>query len=214
MKMKKLIALLALVAMMTVSAAALAVTAYPDDTDYDDLPGTTVHATVGAYDELTGTFRVTLYTDDLFEAEDIEALEAGGKLLAGGRMLTVQEKRTAEDGTCIITCETGEEIYFTKAQGDDDDDDNELTAALTDDDRRLMHAYAVLYLRAADGIVYEDASDPEAETAVVTEGLAEILRIKAEKEETSIGFDFYATEITLNENMEIVKIHQGYDVAQ
>ena len=31
---------------------------------------------------------------------------------------------------------------------------------------------------------------------------------------TSIGFDFYATVITLNENMEIEVIHQDYDVAQ
>ena len=39
-------------------------------------------------------------------------------------------------------------------------------------------------------------------------------KIKAEKETTSIGFDFYATVITLNENMEIEVIHQDYDVAQ
>ena len=31
---------------------------------------------------------------------------------------------------------------------------------------------------------------------------------------TGIGFDFYATVITLNENMEIEVIHQDYDVAQ
>ena len=41
-----------------------------------------------------------------------------------------------------------------------------------------------------------------------------VLKIKAEKEPTSIGFDFYATVITLNENMEIEVIHQDYDVAQ
>ena len=44
--------------------------------------------------------------------------------------------------------------------------------------------------------------------------LEEILKVKAEKEETSIGFDFYATTVTLNEKLEIVKIHQGFDVAQ
>ncbi len=48
----------------------------------------------------------------------------------------------------------------------------------------------------------------------MTEGLENILKIKAEKEESSIGFDFYATVITLNENMEIEVIHQDYDVAQ
>ncbi len=48
----------------------------------------------------------------------------------------------------------------------------------------------------------------------VTTGLEEILKIKAEKEETSIGFDYYATLIELNGNLEIVRIHQDYDVAQ
>ena len=48
----------------------------------------------------------------------------------------------------------------------------------------------------------------------MTEGLENILAVKAEKEKTSIGFDFYATIITLNENMEIEVIHQDYDVAQ
>ena len=49
---------------------------------------------------------------------------------------------------------------------------------------------------------------------MVTRGLADILKIKVEKEETSIGFDYYATIIELNENLEIVRIHQDFDVAQ
>jgi hypothetical protein len=48
----------------------------------------------------------------------------------------------------------------------------------------------------------------------VYEGLQEVLKAKAEKEENSIGFDFYATTVTLNEKLEIVKIHQNFDVAQ
>jgi hypothetical protein len=78
-----------------------------------------------------------------------------------------------------------------------------------------MHAIAVVYLPAADGIVYEDNSDPDLDAQMkVVEGLEAILKAKAEKEETSIGFDFYATTVTLNEKLEIVKIHQNYDVAQ
>ena len=50
--------------------------------------------------------------------------------------------------------------------------------------------------------------------ADVTEGLENILAVKAEKEENSNGLDFYATIITLNENMEIEVIHQDFDVAQ
>jgi hypothetical protein len=77
-----------------------------------------------------------------------------------------------------------------------------------------MHAFAILHLPAAANILYEDNSDPEKAEAAVTNGLENILKIKAEKEETSIGFDFYATIIELNDDMEIVRIHQDYDVAQ
>ena len=49
---------------------------------------------------------------------------------------------------------------------------------------------------------------------IIKESLDAILKVKAEKEETSNGFDFYATTVTLNENLEIVKIHQDFDVAQ
>ena len=48
----------------------------------------------------------------------------------------------------------------------------------------------------------------------MTTGLENILKIKAVKEETSNGFDFYATIIELNDEMEIVRIHQDFDVAQ
>ena len=89
-----------------------------------------------------------------------------------------------------------------------------MIARSTDDDRRYMHAFSILHLPAAAAIRYEDNSDPDKAEAVITEGLDDILKIKSEKETTSIGFDFYATVITLNENMEIEVIHQDYDVAQ
>ena len=78
-----------------------------------------------------------------------------------------------------------------------------------------MSVVSVLYLPAAEGIVYEDNSDPDLDAEpVITEGLDAILKIKAEKEKTSIGFHYYATIIELNDAMEIVRIHQDYDVAQ
>ena len=84
-----------------------------------------------------------------------------------------------------------------------------------DDDRRFMHAFAILHWPVAEGVIYEDNSNPEQDAKqVVTEGLDNILKIKAEKEENSNGFDFYATIIELNEDMEIVRIHQDFDVAQ
>lgn len=207
--MKKLISLILILALALSASAALAKTVLPDQDEFEGLAGMVVNATVGEYNETDGTFAVLLYTDDCFDIEDVEKLAAGDTLLAGGQVYTVKEKTEEEDtGDILVTTEDGTEIVFTQV-GDDD-----MIAMSTDDDRRFMHAFALLYLPAAEGIVYEDASDPEKPEAVVTQGLADILKIKAEKEETSIGFDYYATIIELNENLEIVRIHQDFDVAQ
>jgi superfamily II DNA/RNA helicase len=72
----------------------------------------------------------------------------------------------------------------------------------------------VLHLAAAEGIVYEDNTDPDQEKPVTVEGLEGVLQAKTEKETNSIGFDFYATTVTVNDQLQIVKIHQDYDVAQ
>ena len=77
-----------------------------------------------------------------------------------------------------------------------------------------MHIIGVLQLHVADSIVYEDETDPDSEKMIVTKGIEGILKIKEEKETDSIGFDFYATTITVNKDLEIEKIHQNYDVAQ
>ena len=206
--MKKTVSLiLAAVMIFTVSLAAPK-TVEPESTETEGLAGTTVHATVGEYDAETRTFTVTLYEDDCFDIDDIEKMEAGDTLLAGGQLYKVKEKTEEEDGGFTVATEEGYEIVFFQV-GDDD-----MIAQSTDDDRRYMHAFGILHLPAAANIRYEDNSDPDREDAVVTEGLENILAIKAEKEETSIGFDFYATIITLNENMEIEVIHQDFDVAQ
>ncbi len=206
--MKKTASLiLAAVMMLTVSLAA-AKTVEPESTETNGLAGTTIHATVGEYDAQSGTFTVTLYDDDRFNIDNIEKLEAGDTLLAGGRLYRVKEKTEEENGDFLVVTEDGEEIVFYQV-GDED-----MIAQSTDDDRRFMHAFGILHLPAAANIRYEDNSDPETAEAAVTEGLEGILAVKAEKEETSIGFDFYATIITLNEDMEIEVIHQDYDVAQ
>lgn len=202
-------AILILVAMMIFTASlATAKTVEPESTETNGLAGVTVHATIGEYDTQTKTFRVTLYDDDRFDIDNIDNLEVGDTLLAGGWLYKVKEKTEEENGDIMIITEGGNEIVFFQV-GDDD-----MIAQSTDDDRRYMHAFSVLHLPAAATIRYEDNSDPESEEAVVTEGLESILKIKAEKEKTSIGFDFYATIITLNENMEIEVIQQDFDVAQ
>ena len=206
--MKKTVSLILAALMILTASMAAAKTVEPESTETNGLAGVTVHATVGGYDTRTGTFTVTLYDDDRFDIGNIEKLEAGDTLLAGGWLYTVKEKTEDENGDFTVLTEDGYEIVFFQVG------DGDMIARSTDDDRRYMHAFSILHLPAAAAIRYEDNSDPDKEEAVITEGLDDILKIKAEKETTSIGFDFYATVITLNENMEIEVIHQDYDVAQ
>ncbi len=206
--MKKTVSLILAALMLLTSSLAMAKTVEPESTETDGLAGTTVHATVGEYDAQTDTFTVILYDDDRFDIDHIVSLEAGDTLLAGGRVYRVKEKTEEENGDITVTTEDGSEIVFFQV-GDED-----MIAQSTEDDRRYMHAFAILRLPAAAGIRYEDCTDPDRAEAAVTEGLGNILEIKAEKEATGIGFDFYATIITLNEDMEIEVIHQDYDAAQ
>lgn len=207
--MKKLISLILAVAMVLSVSLAFANSLAPDNVAGGPLDGLVVNATVGEYNADAKTFTVTLYEDDSFAVGEVEKLAAGDTLLAGGRLYIVKEKTEDENGDIRIATEGGEEIVFVQV-GDD-----HMMAQSTDDDRRFMHAFAVLYLPAAEGIVYEDNSNPDLDTEpVITKGLDEILKIKAEKEENSIGFDYYATIIELNDNLEIVRIHQDFDVAQ
>ena len=206
--MKKTVSLILAVLMIFTVSLAMAKTVEPESTETKGLAGMTVHATVGAYDAQTNTFTVTLYDDDRFDIGNIEKIEAGDTLLAGGSVYKVKEKKETEDGDIMVITEDGYEIVFVQVG------DSGMIAQSTDDDRRFMHAFGILRLPAAAGLRYEDNSDPDKEEAAVTEGLENILKIKAEKEENSIGFDFYGTIITLNDNMEIEVIHQDFDVAQ
>ena len=205
--MKKLIALVLAAAMALTASLALAKTVEPEETDMERLAGKTFHATVGAYSDIDKTFQVTVYENDKFDDDDIEELKAGDILLAGGRACTVKEMTRTPYGELMAVTEDGGEIVFVK-DGDD------FAAQSTDDDRQYMHAVAVLHLAAAEGIVYEDNTDPDQEKPVTVEGLEGVLQAKTEKETNSIGFDFYATTVTVNDQLQIVKIHQDYDVAQ
>lgn len=205
---KKLVSLTLAVVMLFSVSLAFAKTVEMDDTDYEHLAGIVVSATVGEYDEVSKTLTVTLYEDDAFDVEDVLKLEAGDIFLAGGHLFKVKEAKVEEDGSVYVATEEGEEMYFITV-GDED-----MIVQSSINDRRYMHAFAILHLPVAENVVYEDDSDPEKDKPEVTTGLEEILKIKEEKEKTSIGFDYYSTIIELNENLEIVRIHQDYDVAQ
>ena len=194
-------------AMMLASAAALAVTLEPERTDIGPLAGATVHATVAEYDENEKVFTVILYGNDRYEREKAEALTAGDILLAGGELHRMTGKEPLGDDT-VYLFEGGEEIMFVPAE------DGSVLAESTDDDRQFMHVCGILKLPAAENIRLEDASDPDREEAVVTAGLADILKVKADLEETSNGLNYYATVITLNGDLEISVINRMFDVAQ
>lgn len=206
--MKHLTALILALALALTATAALAQTWEPVETAPQSLAGATVSATIGAFNEETETFLVTLYENDCFTQQQVEELAVGDTLVAGGRLYKVTEKGTLDE-SILICCDNGEEIYFYAT-----DDENLLTARSTDDDRIFMHAFRVMHLPAAADIALEDWSDPEMEEPAVTHGLENVLKVKAEKEAFSIGLYYYATTITLNENLEIANVHVAYDVAQ
>ena len=199
--MRKMMSLLLSLSILFTVFPAFAGTVCPIVTQIEQLAGKTVNATVGAYDEETKTFTVTVYDYDRFDQNDVANLAVGDTILAGGWLHKINGTENA-----YWTCDDGEEICFGQ-YGDD------IQARSAFDDRVFMSAVAIMHIPAAESIVYEDYSDPDGDP-VITEGLEAILKAKAEKEENSIGFHYYATTITLNENLEIVKIHQDFDVAQ
>ena len=201
--MKKRIFLALTLLMLFTASLAYAKTVRPEQ-----LYGATVHASVGEYNVEEKTFTVTVYDYDVFHAEEVAELEVGDTILAGGWLYRITEIQDS-DGTRIFACDGGEEIFFEKAPEEDG-----LIAVSTYDDRVFMNVVTVLHLPAAEDIVYEDHSDPEANEMKTIKGLGAILKAKGEKEENSIGFHYYATTVTLNDNLEIVKIHQDFDVAQ
>ena len=204
--MRKLISLLLTVAILFTVSLAFAGVIEPVGAAAGRLAGKTVSATVGAYDEETKTFTVTVYDYDRYDQDDVAGLAVGDTVLAGGRLHKITGTVYYDDGV-YWQCDDGEEICFG-VYGDD-------VQACSSTDRVFMSVVAVLHIPAAEGIVYEDFSDPDPDAEpIVAEGLEAILEIKAEKEETSNGFSFYATTITLNKNLEIVKICREFDVAQ
>jgi len=208
--MKKLISMMLVMMMVFSLSMAFAKTVEPGSTRINHLAGATVNATVGAYNQDTKTFTVTVYDCDRYDSESTAALETGDTVLAGGDLYRITGSKELY-GSIIYECEGGEEIDLENAY----DYSEDLIVRSTMDDRIFMNAVTVLHLPVAEGIIFEDNSDPDLDAEIkVYEGLEEILKIQAEKEETSNGLNYYATSITLDDQLEIVKIRLNYDVAQ
>lgn len=210
MKSAKILVSLMLAVMMVLGVAtAFAITLEPDDTEVDRLAGATVHATVGPYDQDTHTFTLTVYDCDRYDQDDVARLKVGDSVLAGGWIYVITGTEQLDD-ILVFKCENGEEIYFDRAYDDDDD----MIARSTFDDRIFMHVVNEVHLSVAENIILEDDSDPEGTAPLVYTGLKDLLAVQAEKEENSIGLDFYATTVTINRNLMVEKIHVAFDVAQ
>ena len=208
--MKKLTALVLALALALSVSLAFAGRVEPDVEHYDKLGGTTFNATVGDYDPTYNTFTLYVTAYEKFDKEDVDKLAVGDIILAGGWIYKIQEINES-DGYKVFLTEDYAEIYFDTLTGEDGDD---LVARNMLNGKIYTNVVAVLHLPVAADIVLEDDSDPDLEAQpIVTKGLEEILKVKAEKDEGT-GLDGYATTVTVNENMEIVKIHQGYDVTQ
>lgn len=174
----------------------------------EDIAGKTIHATVEDYYEDIGSFAVTLYDYDLFETKIIQKLKVGDTFVVGGMRDVVTEISVSPNDDIIVTLNNERDVSFSHR------DNDYMTAYNMDTCRQYMHVVAKFLLPASNDIIYEDYTDPDRVEPIITRKLKDILKIKAEKEKTSIGFDFYATTITINEELEISVISQGYDSAQ
>lgn len=208
--MKAKIALTLVLVLILLASIAFAKTVEPKWKEFGPLAGKTIHATISDYNAETKTFTVTLYEYDRYDPEDTEGIAIGDSLLAGGYLYKINGLDQLDD-TTVFLCDGGEEIYFGESY---DDDDNDLIARSTMDDRIFMHVVTVLHLPVAEGIVFEDNSDPEKMEMDIIKGLDAILNVQAAKNEYSNGLNYYATKISINDNLEIEKIHQDFDVAQ
>ena len=208
--MKKLTALALALVMVLAASLSFAATLTPDRDILEHLDRATFHATVGAYNADDRTFTVRVCDYDRYDDDEVRRLAVGDTILAGGYLHVITGEQDIED-THIFLCDGGEEIYFERSYDGDDD----MIARSTMDDRIFMNEIAVLHLPVAEGAIFEDCSDPDLDAKpVITEGLEGILKVQAEKEQNSNGLNAYATTVTLNDKLEIVKIHQDYDVAQ
>ena len=96
--MKKLIALVLAALMLCTVSLAFAGILEPTG----KLAGATVNATVGAYDEETKTFTVTLYEYDRYDEAEIAKLAVGDTIVAGGQ-LHIWGAGVRENVTPVVT---------------------------------------------------------------------------------------------------------------
>lgn len=204
---KKLTALFVALAIMISATCAFAATLEPEEAKLEKLSGATFNASVMEFHPEDQSFRVTVFENEMFEKEDVEKLQAGDLVVVDGFRKKVASVNKEEDGAILMTTDSGEEYYFTPSG-----DEMSVTNAI--DDRTGMRIVTEVYLPLAKDCVLEDKSDLEAAEPKVSKGAEEIMKAKEALEKDSIGLDYYATTVSVNENLEITHITRNYDVSQ
>ena len=163
--MKKMIALLCAVLLLSVSCAAMAQTVYtlPAEILRPILAGKTLTATVNGYTTNSNglaTLYINVYEKAHFAAEDVKALQVGDTLFSEGIDLKIKAIEADETGY-MLTDEWDEVKYVYPDENRDYYmvDDTELTLWLN---ALQVECYI------ADGFEFVDASNEEAEPVVRT----------------------------------------------
>ncbi len=204
---KKITALFVALALMLSAVCAFAATLEPEEAKLEKLSGATFSASVGDFNPDTQCFKVTVVEGEHFEKEDVEKLQPGDAVLVNSSRMKVASIKKEEDGTILMTTDSGEEYYFTPS-GD------EMSVNNVIDDRAGVRIVTEVYLPLAKDCVLEDKSDLEAAEPKISKGLEEITKAKEALEKDSNGLDCFSTTVTVNENLEITHITRNYDVSQ
>ena len=196
--------LLAVMILLT-AAAALAQTVEPiQELMPESLAGQTFTATLKTYDAEIECFPAVFYEKDTYKKEEVESLKVGDVLVFCDGEHTISNIGKSPMDTLELQFEDGEEILL------DENEDGTFSARMSTDDMECTHIQDEWNLKPAADIVLIDRSYIEKDEPVTVNGLEAILKLQAQREEESIGFDYTVTTIELNENSEIAVIHVAY----
>ena len=202
----KILAVLLAVMMLLTTTAALAQTVEPiQELMPESLAGQTFTATLKTYDAEIECFPAVFYERDTYRKEDIESLKVGDVLVFCDGEHRISNIGKSPMDTVELRFEDGEEILL-----DEEEEEDTFSARMSTDDMECMHIQDEWNLKPAADIVLIDRSYIEKDEPVTVNGLEAILKLQAQREEESIGFDYTVTTIELNENSEIAVIHVAY----
>ena len=163
--MKKIVALLCAVLLLSVSCAAMAQTVYaqPAELLRPLLAGKTLTATVSGYTTNSNglaSLYISVFEKAHFSAEDVKALQPGDTLLSLGKEVNIKSIE-ADENSYKLTDEWGNVQYLNP-------DDNGGYYMVSETEETLWLNVIQLECYIADDFEYVDASDEEADPVIHT----------------------------------------------